>query len=116
MYPFNIIKQDDQVYRLELDGINMLIDGYSIHDDKHWFNDTHKAIAFFSIEDNLYGVSNEPSNFTTAEEFYDNMLPQYLICKSGGAKKDKKKVNHQTIDLNTSENQTMQADNRKRSA
>jgi hypothetical protein len=82
MYQFKIKKQDDGVYRFELGGIKMLIDDYIIKGDKHLLANPRKAIAFFSYEDNIYGVSNEPGNFDSAEAFYDAMNKQYLIMNS----------------------------------
>ena len=79
MYQFKIKKQDDGVYRFELGSIKMLIDDYVIKEDKHLLANPKKAIAFFIFEDNIYGVSNEPVNFDSAEAFYDAMNKQYHI-------------------------------------
>lgn len=82
MYQFKINKQDDGVYRFELGGIKMLIEDYVIKEDKHLLANPKKAIAFFIFEDNIYGVSNEPVNFDSAEAFYDAMSKQYLILNT----------------------------------
>jgi hypothetical protein len=79
MYQFKIKKQDDGVYRFELEGIKMLIDDYTIKEDKHLLSNPKKAIAFFIYEDNIYGISNEPVNYDSAEAFYDAMTKQYRI-------------------------------------
>ena len=87
MYQFKIKKQDDGVYRFELGSIKMLIDDYVVKGDKHLFSNPKKAIAFFVYEDNIYGVSNEPVNFDSAEAFYDAMDRQYSILNSDRVRK-----------------------------
>jgi hypothetical protein len=79
MYPFKIIKIEDEGYSFELQGIKILVQDYAIKDDKHIITNPNKAIAYFTIENNIYGVTNEPRNFNTAEEFYDTMSDQYRI-------------------------------------
>ncbi len=87
MYQFKIKKQDDGVYRFELGSIKMLIDDYTVKEDKHLLANPKKAIAFFIFEDNIYGVSNEPVNFDSAEAFYDAMNQQYHILNSERVRK-----------------------------
>lgn len=87
MYQFKIKKQDDGVYRFELGSIKLLIDDYIVKEDKHLLSNPKKAIAFFIFEDNIYGVSNEPVNFDSAEAFYDAMSVQYNILNSERARK-----------------------------
>lgn len=77
MYQFKIRKQDDGVYRFELGGIKLLVDGYTVMEDRHVITTPQKAIAYFNIENNIYGISNE--NFETAEAFYDAISKQYSI-------------------------------------
>jgi hypothetical protein len=36
-------------------------------------------VAYFDIENNLYGVLNEPAQYRTAEEFHDAMVNQYNV-------------------------------------
>ncbi|OJW77780.1 MAG: hypothetical protein BGO69_02115 [Bacteroidetes bacterium 46-16] len=82
MYQFNIMQDDDGLWRFELDGINLLIDAYSEKDGKHWIKTPSKAIAFFNLSGNLYGVSNDMKTFRTVEDFFDSMHEQYSIFKS----------------------------------
>ncbi len=77
MYPFSKAQQDDRTWCFELNGINVVMDEFFIKDDKHWFKDPYKAIAYFSIEGNLYGLSNFTDTKPTAEDLYDVMLGQY---------------------------------------
>ena len=77
MYQFQIRKQDDGVFRFELGGIKLLVEGYTVIEDRHMIINPRKAIAYFNIENNIYGISNE--NFETAEAFYDAISKQYSI-------------------------------------
>ncbi len=79
MYHFRIIKQVDGGYKFELGDIKMFIDGYSVKDDKHVLTNPNKAIAYFNVEDNIYGVSNEPMKFNSAEAFFDAISQQHKI-------------------------------------
>ncbi|MBS1687154.1 MAG: hypothetical protein JSS96_00395 [Bacteroidetes bacterium] len=85
MYKFQIAQEKDGGWRFELDGITLLIDGFFIKDDKHWITNPKKAIAFFYIASNLYGVLNDIRTYTTAEELFDSMHEQYLILKGSRA-------------------------------
>lgn len=81
MYQFNKVRSSNGSWRFELEGIQILLDGYVINNDKHQLINPGKAIAFFNINDNLYGVLNEIRTYNTAEEFYDSMYEQYMIFK-----------------------------------
>jgi len=82
MYHFSIKKQETGGFRFELDGINILTEAYTIQDGKHKLTNPSKSIAYFNIEDNLYGIANDPLNFATAEDFYDSINTQYHIFTS----------------------------------
>jgi len=79
MYQFKIVKVQEGGYKFELEGIKLLVDGYSIINDKHQLKNPNRAIAFFNIGDDMYGISNEPLNLDTAEALYDVMNKQYNI-------------------------------------
>ena len=79
MYQFSITKDEQEGFRFELDGIKMLIEGYVIVNNMHRFVNPEKAVAFFDIENNLYGISNRSTRYATAEEFYDAMVGQYKV-------------------------------------
>ena len=82
MYQFNVMQDDQGMWRFELDGINLLLDGFTKQDGKHWIKTPSKAIAFFNLSGNLYGVSNDMKTFRTVEEFFDSMREQYSIFKN----------------------------------
>ena len=82
MYQFKIKKQEYGGYKFELDGIIMLVGEYTMNDDKHFLKNPDKAFAYFYIGDNIYGLSNEPKNYDTAEAFYDAINLQYGIFKT----------------------------------
>lgn len=84
MYQFKIVKLEEGGYRFELGAIKIYTDGFSIKDGKHQFNTPRKAIGYFNIEGNLYGVSNDLQNVSNAEDFYDTMTTQYLIFAKTG--------------------------------
>ena len=85
MYQFKIKNQDDGSYRFELGDINVIIDGYRIENGTHVLTNPNKAIAYFNVENNIYGISNEPFHFYTAEAFYDAIYRQYeLFTKKEG--------------------------------
>ena len=82
MYHFNIVRQDSGEFRFELDGINLIIDGYNVKGEKHWIKNPETAIAFFNIKEHLYGVSNKLQTSLTVEDFFDLMKSQYQIFMS----------------------------------
>jgi hypothetical protein len=57
----------------------MLVDDFVIQNDRHLLKNPQKAVAYFDIENNLYGVLNEPAQYRTAEEFHDAMVNQYNV-------------------------------------
>jgi len=79
MYQFKIKKQEDGGYRFELEGIRMIVDDYSIRENKHILSHPDKAIGYFLINDNIYGISNDPANFDSAEAFFDAIIKQYHV-------------------------------------
>lgn len=81
MYKFQIVQEKEGEWRFELDGITLLLDGFFIKDDRHWITNPQKAIAFFYIANNLYGVLNDIRSCPTAEELFDSMKEQYMIFK-----------------------------------
>ena len=82
MYQFNVMQDDQGMWRFELEGINLLLDGFTLKDGKHYIKTPSKAIAFFNLSGNLYGVSNDMKNLNTVEDFFDSMREQYSILKS----------------------------------
>ena len=79
MYQFRIKNQEDGGYKFELGNINIISEGYIIENGQHVFTNPNKAIAYFNVENNIYGVSNDPLNFYTAEAFYDAIREQYKV-------------------------------------
>ncbi len=79
MYQFRITKEEKGGYRFELNGIKILVEGYKVEGDHHALTNPDKAVAFFDVENNLYGISNQPSHYKTAEEFFDAMFTQFKI-------------------------------------
>jgi hypothetical protein len=79
MYEFKIKKQEEGGYRFELEGIRLIVDEYTIQEGKHLLTHPDKAIAYFMIDDNIYGISNDPQHYGTAEAFYDAIIKQYEI-------------------------------------
>lgn len=79
MYPFNKRQNEDGSWCLELGGIKLVLEGYFVENEKHWLKNPKRAIAFFSINGNLYGISNQAYTWSTAEDLYDNMHSQLLF-------------------------------------
>jgi hypothetical protein len=77
MYQFNIVKNDDCSWRFELGGINLIVEDFQVKDEKHYITNPEKAIAFFNINGNLYGIANQAQTCCTAEDFYEMMKEQY---------------------------------------
>jgi|GEM_PF-1040779 len=78
MYPFNKVQQEDRSWDFELDTIHMIMEGFFIRNEQHWIKNPKKAIAFFTVDGNLYGLSNLTNTQLTAEAFYDVMYQQYV--------------------------------------
>ena|SRR6185312_12235365 len=81
MYQFNK-RRDDGGWKLELNGINFLVDDFYLQGEKHWIKNPKRAISFFSINGMLYGILNDIRTFRTLEDFYEAMSEQYTIFKS----------------------------------
>jgi hypothetical protein len=79
MYQFKIIELEDGGYRFELGAIKIYVDGFKIKDEKHFLKTPRKAIGYFNIDGNIYGIANDPLNVGTAEAFYDSMRTQYAM-------------------------------------
>ncbi len=79
MYRFNIIKLEEGGYKFELGSIQMLIDDFVINNGNHFLKNPQKAIAYFNINGNLYGVTNDAYRYSSAEAFYEKMKQQYMI-------------------------------------
>jgi hypothetical protein len=90
MYRFNIVQQKDETWKFELNGINLIIEGFIVDKDRHIIQNPEKAIAYFSVKGHMYGLANQFRVYNTAEEFYDVMMEQYSIFsnKPGKAKMD----------------------------
>ena len=84
MYQFRITKQENGGFRFEYNGIKILVEDYFIKDGKHFFKQPDKAIAYFDIESNVYGILNEPAHYASAEEFHDAMASQFNALKPAG--------------------------------
>jgi hypothetical protein len=78
MYAFNKLMQGDKSWCFELDSIHLVLEGFFIKEDKHWIKNPVNAIAFFNVDGNLYGISNQTHTYLTAESLYDVMLSQYV--------------------------------------
>ncbi|RYZ54015.1 MAG: hypothetical protein EOP49_06045 [Sphingobacteriales bacterium] len=77
MYQFHIVQNEDSSWRFELGGIHLIVDDYVVKDEKHWFTNPNRVIAYFNINGNLYGIANPDSDCCTAEDFYEIMKKQY---------------------------------------
>jgi hypothetical protein len=82
MYHFKIKKQENGGYRFELGFINILIEGYTLNGNVHILSNPNKAIAYFNVGDNIYGISNVAHQYDTVEAFYDDMDRQYKIVSN----------------------------------
>ena len=82
MYQFKIVKVQEGGYKFELEGIKILVDGYSINDNVHVLKNPTKAFAFFNVEQDIYGISNEPLKLGSAEALYDAIYQQYNVFNS----------------------------------
>lgn len=87
MYRFDKVQQKDGTWKFELDGINMILEGYVVDKDRHVIQNPEKAIAYFNVAGHVYGVSNQFRTFYSAEDFYDVMMKQYSIFDSSKGEK-----------------------------
>jgi hypothetical protein len=78
---FNILKNKDGKSRFELDGIEMVFDGFTEKQGKHYLQNPESAVAYFNIKNEIYGVSNRLSLYKTVEEFYEVMQMQFAFFK-----------------------------------
>lgn len=82
MYQFSIKKQESGGYRFELDGINIITEEYVMQDGMHKLANPSKTIAYFNIDDNIYGISNDSLKLGTVEDLYESINKQYRIFKT----------------------------------
>lgn len=82
MYSFTKLQDNDSEWRLELNGISLLCDGFFLKNDMHWLKNPQKAIGYFRTNGNIFGVANDIIVYNTAEEFYDSILKQYNVFKT----------------------------------
>ena len=80
---FNKEQLDNGAWKFELDGISLIVDGYSEKNGNHWMNNAESAIALFNFKGELYSIANRMNDYKTIEEFYDAMKAQYAIFNSG---------------------------------
>ena len=83
MYQFSKVRYADGSWRFELNGISLIVDGFTVKKGLHYLNNPEKAIAFFNFKGNLYGVSNRLRTFATVEALYETMCGQYAIFNRG---------------------------------
>lgn len=79
MYRFMIEKDACGTYRLQLKGIQLIVDGFTVQNKRHYLKNPNKAIAFFQVDGLVYGVINNNPDCRTAEEFYEIMREQYAF-------------------------------------
>ncbi len=79
MKEFKIVQLDDGGYRFDLDAIKIYVDGFKLSGEEHLLNDPKKAIGYFNIDGNIYGISNARPNCLTAEDFFETMWLQYKM-------------------------------------
>lgn len=79
MYQFKIIKLEEGGYKFELGAIKMFIDDFVLNENNHFLKHPEKAIGYFNVNGNVYGVSNNILNIDTVEAFYDSMSKQYAL-------------------------------------
>jgi hypothetical protein len=84
MYQFKIVELEEGGYRFELGAIKLFVDGFQVKENYHVLTNPNKAVGYFSIDGNIYGISNDPVSFVTAEAFYDSMSNQYMIFTNSG--------------------------------
>ncbi len=77
MYQFKIRKLEEGGYRFELGDIKMDISDYSVNDNKHLLTNPSKAFGWFTVQNNIYGLSNEDVRFETVEAFYEAINLQH---------------------------------------
>ncbi len=79
MYQFRITEEERGGYRFELEGIKIIVDDYKLENDRHILTNPGKAVAFFDIENNLYGISNQTTVYYSVEDFYEAMAQQFNV-------------------------------------
>lgn len=86
MYRFHKVQLDNGSWRFDLNGISLILDGFEVKDERHWFKNAEKAIAYFNFKEEFYSVSNQFKSYRTVEDFYNAMVEQYAIFNSGKLK------------------------------
>jgi hypothetical protein len=79
MYQFKVRELESGEYRLELGDIRILVDDYTVENNAHFISHPQKAVAYFTVEDNLYSISNEHTGCRTAEDLFDTICRQYSV-------------------------------------
>lgn len=80
MYEFHIERKEDRAWKFEREGVNMLIDDYTVKNGKHLIINPLKTIAYFYVDGNIYSFRNR-AFCHTAEDFFDLIKKQVTLLK-----------------------------------
>ncbi len=86
MKEFKIVQLNDGSYRFDRHAIKMYIYGYEVSCGKHHISNPARAIGYFNVDGNIYGISNARPNCLTAEDFFETMWSQYQMFNEGKIK------------------------------
>ncbi len=84
---FEIKLNEDGTWAFDLDGIHLILDGFRKYRGMHFIQNPEKAIAYFVVRGNLYGLSNRLHPVRTVEAFFEIMRKQHSFFLNQG--KDK---------------------------
>lgn len=80
MYSFHIERKREGVWRFEREGVNMIIEDYTLKNDKHQIINPLKTIAYFYVDGNIFSFRNR-AFCHTAEDFFDLIKKQLALLK-----------------------------------
>ncbi len=82
-YAFQKTRDTEGRWQFDLHGIRLVVDGFEERDGRHWLQTPERAVAFFTLDGNFYGMSNNMVAHPTAEALYEDLRKQFIHFDAG---------------------------------
>lgn len=76
------IEKEPERWKIEIEGFKFIIEDFEIRNQQHWIVNPMKAIGYFYVNNNIYGIRNLKKPLCkTVEDFYKLLQKQKFILK-----------------------------------
>lgn len=76
-YAFQKTQDAEGRWQLDLNSIRLVVDGFEERNGRHWLQAPERAVAFFTLDGNFYGMANNLVAHPTAEALYEDLRQQF---------------------------------------